>query len=105
MATDRAMRCRFLFAVVILGSLLAAGAAQAQGAEFTGTVLMADPAAGKLAVKKEEGGTRFTFVVNEQTQFEGPAKSLKELKKGDRVAVQYQVVGSQYLAVRVGPKK
>lgn len=72
------------------------------GTDFPGTVVMVDPAAGKLAVKKEAGGTRFTFVVNDKTQFEGPGlKSLKDIRKGDSVTVTYQVTGSQYLAVKV----
>ena len=75
------------------------------GTDFPGTVLMVDPATGKLAVKKDVGGTRFAFVVNDKTQFEGPAlKSLTDVKKGDRVTVNYQVSGSQYLAVKVTKK-
>jgi len=77
--------------------------AQAQTTDFTGTVLMVDPAAGKLAVKKD-GGTRFTFVINAQTQFDGKMKRLTDLTKGDTVTVQYQVVGSQYVALKVTSK-
>ena len=54
------------------------------GTDFAGTVLTVDPAAGKLGVKKEGGGTRFTFVVNDKTQFSGPGlTSLKDVKKGE----------------------
>jgi len=75
------------------------------GTDFPGIVLMVDPAAGKLAVKKDAGGTRFTFAVNDKTQFDGPGlKSLKDVKKGDNVTVNYQVIGSQYLAVKVTKK-
>ncbi len=95
---------RFLTVIIPLLCLafVGAGSAWAQGTDFPGTVLMADPAAGKLAVKKADGGTRFTFVVNDKTQFEGAGlKSLKDIKKGDRVTVTYQVTGSQYLALKV----
>ncbi|TAJ10545.1 MAG: hypothetical protein EPO61_01675 [Nitrospirae bacterium] len=90
-------------AMLLVGLLLlAAGTAWAQaGVEFPGTVLLVDPAAGKLAVKKDGGGTRFTFVVNEKTQFEGTIKSLKDVKKDDKVTVLYAVTGSQYLAQKV----
>ncbi|MEP6887327.1 MAG: hypothetical protein ABI945_03295 [Nitrospirales bacterium] len=71
------------------------------GTDFKGTVL-ADPAAGKLIVKKDEGGTRFTFVVNDKTQFMGSGlKSLADIKKGDHVIVNYVVNGSQYVAQKV----
>ncbi len=93
-------------AVLLVGLLLlAAGTAWAQaGVEFPGTVLLVDPAAGKLAVKKEGGGTRFTFVVNEKTQFEGAIKSLKDVKKDDKVTVLYAVTGNQYLAQKIAKK-
>lgn len=69
------------------------------GTDFKGTVLTADPTAGKLAVKKDEGGTRFTFVVNDKTQFMGGGfKSLADIKKGDHVIVNFLVNGSQYVA-------
>ena len=79
-----------------------AAAVHAQGGtDFKGTVL-ADPAAGKLIVKKDEGGTRFTFVVNEKTQFMGSGlTSVADIKKGDRVLVNYVVNGSQYVAQKV----
>ncbi len=75
-----------------------------QAVDFPGTVLLADQAAGKLAVKKADGGTRFTFVVNEKTKFEGAAKTLADVKKGDSVTVTYVVSGSQYLAQKVVKK-
>lgn len=75
------------------------------GTDFPGTVLMVDPAAGKLSVKKDGGGTRFAFVVNDKTQFEGAGlKSLKDVKKGDNVTVNYVVTGSQYIAQKVSKK-
>lgn len=74
------------------------------GTDFSGTVLMVDPAAGKVVVKKESGGTRFTFVFNEKTQFDGAIKSLKDLKKDDKVTVTYVVNGSQYLAQKIAKK-
>jgi hypothetical protein len=76
------------------------------GTDFPGIVLMVDPAAGKLAVKKDGGGTRFTFAVNNKTQFEGQGlKGLQDVKKGDSVTVNYQVTGSQYLALKVTKNK
>ena len=92
---------------VLLASLvmLPLPPAQAETAvDFPGTVLLADQAAGKLAVKKTDGGTRFTFVVNEKTKFEGGAKTLADVKKGDSVTVTYVVSGSQYLAQKVVKK-
>ena len=77
----------------------------AEGTDFTGTVLLVDPTAGKLALKKEGSGTRFTFVVNDKTQFESGLKSLTDVKKGDSLTVQYRVVGSHYVALKVMPKK
>lgn len=75
------------------------------GTDFPGTVLMVDPAAGKLSVKKDGGGTRFTFVINDKTQFEGAGlNSLKDVKKGDNVTVNYVVTGSQYIAQKVSKK-
>ncbi len=80
-----------------------AAAVHAQGrTDFKGTVLTADPAAGKLVVKKDEGGTRFTFVVNDKTRFTGTAlKGLADINKGDHVIVNYLVNGSQYVAQTV----
>lgn len=77
-------------------------AAAESGTEFPGTVLMVDQATGKFAVKKDGGGTRFTFVANQKTRFQGAGlASLKDLKKDDKVTVVYQVQGSQYLAISV----
>lgn len=79
-----------------------AAAVHAQGTDFQGTVLTADPAAGKLVVKKDDGGTRFTFVVNDKTQFGGSGlKTLADMKKGDHVIVTYVVNGTQYVAQKV----
>jgi hypothetical protein len=78
------------------------------GTDFPGTVLMVDPGAGKIGVKKEQGGTRFTFVVTDKTKFNGPGwKSLADVKKGDDVNVTYTVNGSQYVADQIAarPKK
>ncbi len=75
------------------------------GTDFAGTVLTVDPAGGKLGVKKEGGGTRFTFVVNDKTQFSGPGlSSLKDVKKGDSVTVTYVVTGSQYVVQKITVK-
>jgi hypothetical protein len=90
--------------ILVAGDVPFRSGAQAQTTDFTGTVLMVDPAAGKLAVKKD-GGTRFTFVINAQTQFDGKIKRLTDLNKGDAVTVQYQLVGSQYVALKVTSKK
>ncbi len=68
--------------------------------DFPGTVISADAAANKLAVKKDGGGTRFSFTMTEKTRFQG-VSGLKDLKKDDHVVVQYQVEGSKYLAVTV----
>lgn len=68
--------------------------------DFPGTVVSADVTANKLAVKKDGGGARFSFTVTDKTRFQG-TPGLKELKKDDHVVVQYQVEGSQYLAVTV----
>jgi hypothetical protein len=75
----------------------------AEGTDFSGIVLLVDSAAGKLTVKKD--GTRFTFVVNDKTRFEGGPQSLADLKKGDGVTVQYQVSSSQYVALKVTGKR
>lgn len=90
-----------LLSVLLVVCCADAAAVYAQGTDFKGTVL-ADPAAGKLIVKKDEGGTRFTFVVNEKTQFMGSGlTSVADIKKGDRIIVNYVVNGSQYVAQKV----
>jgi len=71
--------------------------------EFPGTVLKVDEASGKLAVKKD--GTRFTFVIDGKTKFDGSAKSLKDVKAGDAVTVTYLVMGSQYIAQKIAKGK
>lgn len=86
--------------------LIGPGDALAQtGTEFPGTIVTVDQATGKFAVKKESGGTRFTFVANDKTKFEGGPKSIKDLKLGDHVVVLYQVTGSQYSALKVSLKQ
>jgi hypothetical protein len=92
--------CMILLSVPVF-SLVQAG----EGTEFPGVVLMVDQAAGKFAVKKDGGGTRFTFVANEKTKFSGSGlSSLSDLKKDDHVVVFYHVQGSQYLAASITKK-
>ncbi len=44
-------------------------------------------------------------MVNDKTQFDGAGlKSLKDVKKGDNVTVNYVVTGSQYIAQKVSKK-
>ena len=75
------------------------------GTDYAGTVAIVDAWAGKLVVKKEGGGSRFTFVVNDKTRFDGPGvKSLKDVKQGSAVTVNYVVQGSQYVALKVTAK-
>lgn len=95
-----------LLVILTIGLLAGPGIALSadRGTEFPGTVLTVDPATGKFAVKKDSGGTRFTFVANDNTQYEGGPKSLKDLKQGDQVVVLYQVTGSQYIALKVSAK-
>jgi hypothetical protein len=95
-----------LFMTVLLMALtliLPAAPVQAE-ADFTGTVLSVDQAAGKVVVKTEGSGTRFTFVVNEKTEFQG-IKNLKDVKKGESLTIRYQASGSQYVARRITAKK
>ena len=87
----------FLTALGWEGHVLAANVAT----EYAGTVVMVDVKAGKMAVKKEGGGSRFTFVVNDKTQFDGGIKSLKDVKQDLPVTVRYVVEGSQYVALKV----
>src|SRR5207249_10079909 len=86
--------------------LIAIGSALAEsGIDFQGTVLMVDPAGGKLSVKKEGGGTRFTFLVNDKTQIEGAClNSLKDVKKDDNDTVNHVVAGSQYMSQHTSKK-
>jgi hypothetical protein len=105
MITKELLRKSLFTFSIILGIFLSAISVSAQtDTDFPGTILSADAAAGKLAVKKEGSGTRFTFVVNEKTQFIGGPKSLGDLKKGDNVTVTYSVVGGQYIAQKVAAK-
>jgi len=107
MRTKHRMQARAgVILTLLCVSFIAVGLVLAQaGTDFPGTVLMVDPAAGKLSVKKDGGGTRFTFVVNDKTQFEGAGlKSLKDVKKGDNVMVNYVVSGSLYIAQKVSKK-
>ena len=95
-----------LLLCVLVSGLATAGRAEAAGeVEFPGTVISADAKTGKMAVKKESGGTRFTFVTNDQTRWESGLKGIGDLKKDDHIVVWYQVQGSQYIALRVAPKK
>lgn len=74
-----------------------------EAVDFPGTVIAADAAANKLAVRKDGGGTRFSFTVTEKTRFQG-VTGLKDLKKDEHVVVQYQVEGGKYLAIAVTKK-
>jgi hypothetical protein len=95
-----------LLVLALMSGIATAGPAAAAGeVEFPGTVISADPKSGKVAVKKESGGTRFTFVTNEQTHWESGLKGIEDLRKDDHIVVWYQVKGSQYIALRVAPKK
>ena len=103
----RAIRQWIMLPLLLTGLFVAAmyQAEAAKEVEFAGVVMTADARTGKMAVKKEGGGTRFTFVTNEQTRWEGGLKGMADVKKDDSVVVLYQVQGTQYLAVRVAPKK
>ena len=102
----RSTWCRLLLLCVLMNGLVPTEPAEAAAeVEFPGTVISADAKTGKMAVKKESGGTRFTFVTNEQTRWESGLKGIGDLKKDDPVVVWYQVQGSQYIALRVAPKK
>jgi hypothetical protein len=93
----------FFLTVFLYGSRASflESAQAAEAIEFSGTVLSIDVSAGKFAVKKDGGGSRFTFVVNQQTHFDGGPKTIKDLEKGERVTVLYHMQGSQYLAIHV----
>jgi hypothetical protein len=95
----------FVLMTGLMTCLLLTTVSSSAGTDFPGTVLMVDPGAGKLSVKKEQGGTRFTFVVNDKTKFDGPGwKSLADVKKGDQVNVTYAVSGSQYIAEHIAAR-
>lgn len=73
-----------------------------EAVDFPGTVMTVDAAANKVAVKKDGGGTRFTFTATEKTRFQGSGLTgLEDLKKDDHVVVQYQVEGTKYQALSV----
>ena len=96
-----------LLIAVTLGEILGASPPSvlaSEATEFSGTVLLVDTPTSKLALKKDGSGTRFTFVANDTTQFEGGLKSLHDVKK-DSLTVQYRVLGSQYIALKVTPRK
>lgn len=84
-----------LFSVAEQKTVLAVGEV-----EFPGAILKVDRAAGKVTVKKAGSGTRFTFVVNAKTKFEG-TKDLAGLMPGDAVTVLYVTEGGTYLAKAV----
>jgi len=92
--------------MAMVATCLSAPFVQGQGGtEFPGIVLTVDQAAGKFAVKKDGGGTRFTFTANEKTKYSGAGlASFKDMKKDDHVLVIYKVQGSQYLAISVTKK-
>jgi hypothetical protein len=94
-------------AVTLCGSWGSASepAQAAEGTEFAGTVLSVDVSSGKFAVKKDGGGSRFTFVANENTHFDGGPKAVKDLQKDDHVRVLYLVQGPQYVALKVSLTK
>ena len=91
-----------ILAMTAFLGIIGARALAGEPVDFPGTVLNVDAAAGKLAVKKDGGGTRFTFVVTDKTRFQGQRlTSLKDVKKDDHVTVTYVTQGSQYLAQKV----
>jgi hypothetical protein len=99
---DRQNMLVLVLAIVLASFLSAIQVLGESGTDFAGTVVMVDVASGKFGVKKEGGGSRFTFVVNEKTQFGGPdLRSLGDVKPGTLVTVNYSVKGSQYIANKV----
>lgn len=92
--------------VVLLGLAMGVTSVQSgEGTEFPGTVVSIDQSAGKFAVKKDGGGTRFTFVTDDKTAYSGTGlTSVKDLKKDDHVVVTYQVKGTKYVATGVAKK-
>ncbi len=103
MTESRSTASRWTALVLLLAAwMVQADPVWAQGAtDFAGSVLVVDAEAGKLAVKKADGGTRFTFVVTDKTVYEGGPASLKDIKKGDAVVVTYVVKGPQYVAQKI----
>lgn len=95
----------FFLAAILCGMPKSDPVRAEAGTEFVGTVLSVDMSSGKFAVKKDGGGSRFTFVANDKTRFEGGPKAVKDLKKDDHVLVLYQVQGPQYVAMTVTLKK
>lgn len=95
---------RILHAMLVcflVGCVVSPMALAESGTEFAGTVLTLDQTTGKFAVKKDGGGTRFTFTANEKTKYQGGLTGLKDLKKDDKIIVVYEVHGPQYLALRI----
>lgn len=92
--------------VVLLGLAMGVTSVQSgEGTEFPGTVVSIDQSEGKFAVKKDGGGTRFTFVTDDKTAYSGMGlTSVKDLKKDDHVVVTYQVKGTKYVATGVAKK-
>ncbi|MGE3153336.1 MAG: hypothetical protein AB7G48_04010 [Nitrospiraceae bacterium] len=101
----RATRLQLICLALTVWLVVPIQAVAQQSAEFAGAVLSVDAGAKKFVVLKDGGGTRFTFVTNDQTQFKGEGlKSVNDLKKGEAVTVFYKVVGSQYQAQVVAKK-
>jgi len=100
------------FGAAVIGGVLLLGLAMGvtsvqsgEGTEFPGTVVSVDQDARKFAVKKDGGGTRFTFVTDDKTAYSGTGlTSVKDLKKDDHVVVTYQVQGTKYVATGVAKK-
>lgn len=92
--------------VVLLGLAMGVTSVQSgEGTEFPGTVVSVDQGAAKFSVKKDGGGTRFTFVTDDKTTYSGTGlTSVKDLKKDDHVVVTYQVQGTKYVATGVAKK-
>jgi hypothetical protein len=104
---SKSMQCRLAVAIgfVVLLAVAVTSVQSGEGTEFPGTVVSVDLAAGKFAVKKDGGGTRFTFVTDDKTAYSGMGlTSVKDLKKDDHVLVTYQVKGTKYVATSVAKK-
>ncbi len=105
MVTNTHTILRLFIAMIVLATGASLSLALAEtGTDFPGKVLKVDLEKGKLTVKKERGGTRFTFVVTASTQYEG-LTDLTDLERGDRVTVNYVVTGSRYIAQKVISRK